>query len=99
MSVTDKLVAERTPSQSREKAFTEALSVGNAGSCPGSAPELAPRVKTYAPSMPCHGASSAKYSPIGSLSDVTNDCVVLNITWDQVDRMGWEQRPAYLQDP
>jgi len=45
------------------------------------------------------GSGTRLFVPIGSLSDVTGDCVVLNITWDQVDRMGWEQRPDYLQDP
>lgn len=44
-----------------------------------------------------HGGTHL-YIPSSYVSNVTGDCVVLNITPDQIGRMGWENRPDFIQE-
>jgi hypothetical protein len=37
------------------------------------------------------------YIPSGAISDVTNDCVVLNVVRDRIAEQGWDQKPFYIQ--
>lgn len=44
-----------------------------------------------------HGGTHL-FMPTSYVSDVTDDCVVLNIVGEKVDDMGWEHRPDFLRD-
>lgn len=37
------------------------------------------------------------YIPSGAISDVTNDCVRLNVVRDRIPEQGWDERPFYIQ--
>lgn len=40
------------------------------------------------------GLGKDLYIPFNSFRDCTSDCCFLNVTKDEIDRMGWDQKPS-----
>jgi hypothetical protein len=59
------------------------------------APNIAPTIVEPFIRVDHHGQDL--YIPSGAISDVTNDCVVLNVLRDRIPEQGWDQRPFYIQ--
>lgn len=44
------------------------------------------------------GLGKDLFIPGSAISDVTAECVLLNVDKDRIDAMGWDRRPDWLRD-
>jgi hypothetical protein len=61
----------------------------------GTPPRVAPTL--VEPYLKVAHANQDLFIPAGAVSDVTNDCVVLNVLHDRISEQGWDRRPDFIQ--
>ncbi len=44
------------------------------------------------------GLGKHLYIPLSAIQDVTQGCVFLSHSRDDIERLGWQDKPAYLED-
>jgi hypothetical protein len=58
-------------------------------------PRIAPTI--VEPYLQVASEGKQLYIPSGAVSDVTDDCVVLDVIRDRVAEQGWDLRPDFIQ--
>lgn len=58
-------------------------------------PRIAPTI--VEPYIRVTSAEQQLFIPSGAISDVTDDCVVLNVLRDRIDEQAWDLRPSFIQ--
>src|SRR5919202_5394806 len=59
-------------------------------------PRIAPSI--VEPYLQVASEGKQLYIPSGAVSDVTDDCVILNVIRDRIAEQGWDLRPDFIQD-
>ncbi len=58
-------------------------------------PRIAPTI--VEPYIRVASAGKRLFIPSGAVSDVTDDCVVLNVIRDRIAEQGWDLQPDFIQ--